>query len=461
MSPTLARLLNRIPLAGGLFPNAYHVARREYTVRVRNRAFALLTAGLAIIGLGLALLPLGISLIGGQKTVSIAVYSTAKDLAVSPATTLEAILTASEGDTASPSPGANGSSGSSEPPSSRYAVTSVTDPAPARTEVEQGTLDGLLSISRSANGDLAFDYFTKAAATSQTVQLVQQASSRIAISDRLARAGVSAADSTRIFAPTAFSTTAADQNTARQNRSDYTPSYILAYVFVILAFMAIQLYGNWVAASVAEEKSSRVMELLITAATPRQLLFGKVLGSGAAGLTQYGAVLVAALAGYFAQGALSSRLLGSGSDVASIPGLTPPLVLGFGVYFVLGFVLYSTLYAAAGSMASRQEDVQQIAVPLTFLALGGYLLSFVALPLIEEPWVRVASWIPFVSSFLFPARLALSPPAPWEYALSIGLLVVAIFGALWVAARVYAAGVLLYGQRPTLRRILRATIQSR
>jgi len=372
MSPTLARILNRIPLAGGLFPNAYYVARREYTVRVRNRAFALLTAGLAIIGLGLALLPLGISLIGGQKTVSIAVYSTATDLAVSPATTLESILTASKSANASPSATTNGSS---EPASSSYAVTSVTDPGPARTEVEQGTLDGLLTVSRAADGDLAFDYFTKASATSQTVQLVQQASSRIAISDRLARAGVSAADSTRIFAPTAFTTTAADQNTARQNRSDYTPSYILAYVFVILTFMAIQLYGNWVATSVAEEKSSRVMELLITAATPRQLLFGKVLGSGAAGLTQYGAVLVAAVAGYLAQGFLSSRLLGTGSDVASIPGLTPPLVLSFGVYFVLGFILYSTLYAAAGSMASRQEDVQQIAVPLTFLGLGGYLPS--------------------------------------------------------------------------------------
>ena len=135
--------------------------------------------------------------------------------------------------------------------------------------------------------------------------------------------------------------------------------------------------------------------------------------------------------------------------------------LGFGVFFILGFILYSILYAAAGSMASRQEDVQQIAVPLTFLGLGGYLLSFIALPLIEAPWVKVASWIPFVSSFLFPARIALSPPAPWEYLLSIGLLVVAIFGALWVAARIYAAGVLLYGQRPTMRAILRATLQGR
>ncbi len=459
MSPFLSRLLNRLPLAGGLFPNAYHVAKREYNVRVRNRTFAILTIGLAVVGLGLTLLPLGVNLIGGQKPVKVGVYSTASDLSVDPATTVQSVLNSLAGGGSGTTGGSGGSTGQ------RFSVTAVTGLAAAQAEVRQDKLDELLTISRTSSGDLAFDVFTKASANDQNVALVRQAATSIAISDRLERAGVSATDRGRIFAPTDFTTTSADPNAARQNQADYVPSYILAYVFVILTFMAIQVYGNWVAASVAEEKSSRVMELLITAATPRQLLFGKVLGNGGAGLTQYGAVLLAALVGFLAQGALSDwahahGLLQSASD-ASIQGLTPPLVLGFGVFFILGFILYSILYAAAGSMASRQEDVQQIAVPLTFLGLGGYLLSFIALPLIEAPWVKVVSWIPFVSSFLFPARIALSPPAPWEYLLSIGLLVVAIFGALWVAARIYAAGVLLYGQRPTMRAILRATLQGR
>jgi ABC-2 type transport system permease protein len=458
VNPMLIRVLNSLPLAGGLFPNAYFVARREYRVRVRNRTFAVLTIGLAVVGLALTLLPLGINLIGGQKPVKVAVYSTASDLSVDPATTVQSVLNSLAG-------GSGTTGGSSAATGQRFSVTAVTDPAAAKEEVRHDKLEGLLTISRGTDGDLAFDAFTKASATDQNVALVRQAATSIAISDRLERAGVSATDRGRIFAPTDFTTTPADPNAARQNQADYVPSYILAYVFVILAFMAIQVYGNWVAASVAEEKSSRVMELLITAATPRQLLFGKVLGNGAAGLTQYGAVLLAALVGFLAQGALSDWARAQGlleqTSSASVQGLTPPLVIGFGVFFILGFILYSILYAAAGSMASRQEDVQQIAVPLTFLGLGGYLLSFIALPLIEAQWVKVASWIPFVSSFLFPARIALSPPAPWEYLLSIGLLVVAIFGALWVAARIYAAGVLLYGQRPTMRAILRATLQGR
>lgn len=456
MNPVLARLLNRLPLAGGLFPNAYHVARREYTVRVRNRTFTVLTIGLAIVGLGLALLPLGIKLIGGEKPVRVAVYSTASDLSVDPVATLQSVLNAMS------ATGTSGSSSTAEgDQGTHFTVTAVSDPAAAKEEVRSGELDGLLTISRTTDGDLAFDAFTKASAGDRNLALVQQAATSMAISDRLERAGVSATDRGRIFAPTAFAITAADPNAARQNEADYIPSYVLAYVFVILAFMAVQVYGNWVAASVAEEKSSRVMELLITAATPRQLLFGKVLGNGAAGLTQYGAVLVAALVGFLSQGFLSERLLGDANAGVSVPGLTPLLVIGFGVFFLMGFILYSILYAAAGSMATRQEDVQQIVVPLTFVALAGYLLSFIALPLIEAPWVKFVSWVPFFSSYLFPARMALSPPAPWEYVVSLGLLVVGIFGALWIAARIYEAGVLLYGQRPTLRAIARATIQGR
>jgi ABC-2 type transport system permease protein len=456
MNATLARLLNRLPLAGGLFPNAYHVARREYTVRVRNRTFAILTIGLAIVGLGLALLPLGIKLIGGEKPVKVAVYTTATDLSVDPVATLQSVLNSMS------STGTSGSSaGDSSTGGTKFIVSAANDPVAAKEAVRSGDLEGLLTISRTSTGDLAFDAFTKASPGDRNLALVQQAATSMAISDRLERAGVSATDRGRIFAPTAFGVTAADPSTARQNEADYIPSYVLAYVFVILAFMAIQVYGNWVAASVAEEKSSRVMELLITAATPRQLLFGKVLGNGAAGLTQYGAVLVAALVGFLSQGFLSDRLLGEPNAGVSVPGLTPWLVLGFGVFFLMGFILYSILYAAAGSMATRQEDVQQIVVPLTFVGLAGYLLSFIALPLIDASWVRFASWIPFFSSYLFPARMALSPPAPWEYAVSIGLLVVGIFGALWVAARIYEAGVLLYGQRPTLRAIARATIQGR
>lgn len=434
-----------------LFPNAYYVARREYLVRVRNRTFGVLTVALAVVGIALTLLPLGVRLIGGEKPARIAVYSTARGLPADPAATLESTLNAT----------ASAVSGASSTSTPRFIVTDTSDPDAVREQVRADKLDGLLSLSRSATGALEFEYFSKEPPASQRLALVRQAATSLAISDRLARAGIPPAERGRIFAPTAFATTPADPTSARREQEQFIPSYVLATVFVILMFMAIQVYGNWVAASVAEEKSSRVMELLISAATPRQLLFGKVLGNGAAGLTQYLVVLVAAAIGFLAQGRLSDAMLGSSSGAGAIPGVTPVVLAWFGVFFLTGFVLYSILYAAAGSMVSRQEDVQQMAGPLTFLGLGGYLLSFLAINVIDADWVRFLSFVPFVSSFFFPARIVLSDPAPWEYVLSIALLLIGILGSLWVAARIYAAGVLLYGQRPSIRAMWRATWQAR
>jgi ABC-2 type transport system permease protein len=453
--------LDRVPLFGGLFPNAYYVARREYLIRVRTRTFAVLTVGLALVVLALVLLPIFVRAIGGDKPVRIEMSVTASEFnAPQGAATIEAYLNALASGSGS-SGGTETGSGGGAAGAPRYSVTVTDDPSGARARVEAGDLDGFLAIGRSSASDLTFDFVSKDSATSQRVAFVRQATQVLATNDRLDQAGVSATDRGRIFAPVAFTATNIDPGSSRLTNEEFIPAYVLSYAFVILAFIAIQVYGNWVASGVAEEKSSRVMELLITAATPRQLLFGKVLGNGAAGLTQYGAVLLAALVGTVAQAPVSKALLGESGATISLDALTPALLVSFGVFLLLGFTLYSMLYAAAGSMVSRQEDVQQVVVPLTFVSLGAYFLSFYALASVESPLVRILSWVPFVSSFLFPVRIALANPAPWEYLLTIALLVLAILGTLWVAARIYAAGVLLYGQRPTMRAMLRATFQQR
>ena len=223
-------------------------------------------------------------------------------------------------------------------------------------------------------------------------------------------------------------------------------------------FMAIITYGQWVATSVAEEKASRVMELLITAATPRQLLLGKVMGAGGAGLVQYVAVVGAALLGLVAAPLLSEMLSPGGSGSAGGPHRAEPgrPALVVGLFFVGGFGLYATLYAALGSTASRQEEVQNITGPMILVGVAGYLIAFAALNVPNADWVKVLSFVPFFSPYLIPTRMVLGEIAPWEIALSFGLLVVGAFIALWVAARIYSAGVLLYGQKAGLRNVWRA-----
>jgi ABC-2 type transport system permease protein len=210
---------------------------------------------------------------------------------------------------------------------------------------------------------------------------------------------------------------------------------------------------------VVEEKSSRVMEVVLNAATPFQLLTGKVFGVGAVALTQYAAVVVTGIVGLLAQGAVASAVLGEAGTATALPeGLTLELLLMFGVYGTLGFLAYASLYAAAGSLVSRQEDVNTIILPMTLVSTGGYLIGIYAatgILDIKAGWIVALSQVPLVSPFMMLGRIATDVAAPWEIFVSVALLGLFIAGALWLAARIYAAGVLLYGQRPGLRAIVR------
>ena len=438
-----------------LLPNALHVARREYLVRVQGRTFKVTTLLLAAALVVAPILPSVLGPLGVGEPPEIAVHVDADGLTTDPVTAIQAVLVAgadlgavAEGDVPEPSENGEGANGAR--------VTGTDDPDAAADEVRAEELDGLLTITRNDSDDLAFEYLTDASPTDQTRILVTQAASALAIADRLERAGITAGESEDLFAPPDFTATAADPDDQR-DEEDFGGSILLAYVVVILTFMAILTYGNWVAQSVAEEKSGRVMELLITAATPRQLLTGKVLGTCAAGLTQYLALIVALIIGLVANGPISEAIGASDQPAFTLPALDPAWILAFTAFFLMGFILYSTLYAGAGSMVSRIEDVQQAVGPLLYLAMAGYFVSFFAMNIPDAGWVRAASIVPFFSPYLMPTRMLLSTVAPWEVIVALLLLLASIVVAIWLASRIYSAGVLLYGQRAGIRTVLRAT----
>jgi ABC-2 type transport system permease protein len=184
------------------------------------------------------------------------------------------------------------------------------------------------------------------------------------------------------------------------------------------------------------------------------------MGNGAAGLTQYGVVMAAVVGGLLAQGPIHKIVVGTDA-AAPFGGLSPAVLAAFVVLFVLGFLLYSLLYAALGSLVSRQEDVQSATSPLMPLTMIGYLMSVFGLQAIDETWVKVASFVPFFSPYLMLARVSTGHVEIWEFVLAVVLLVASIAVALFVAARIYSAGVLLYGQRVGLRQLLKMARVSR
>jgi ABC-2 type transport system permease protein len=426
------------------------VARREYAVRVRTRSFTFATV-LLVIGVAvIAFLPVIIRYIDRTDSQRIAVYIGPSDLTADPIATLATLLNATT-ETGAPTP--------TDKPD--FVVTAVTDLAAARRDVVEGDFSALLQIERTADTDLAFTLFTNDNATGRTSSLVRQASNNIAIADRLVRAGIATQDQATLFAPADFGVKWPDP--ARTEPTQDTIATVgrdmLAFGMTVLIFMIIIMYGTWIAMSVVEEKSSRVMEVVLNAATPFQLLAGKVFGVGAVALTQYGAIVVTGAVALVVQGTVASAVLGEAGTAMALPeGLTPELLLVFGVYGILGFLAYASLYAAAGSLVSRQEDVNTVILPMTLVSTVGYVIGIypaTGLLDIRAGWIVALSQVPLVSPFMMLGRIATNVAAPWEIVVSVGLLLVFIAGALWLAARIYAAGVLLYGQRPGLRAIVR------
>jgi ABC-2 type transport system permease protein len=320
----------------------------------------------------------------------------------------------------------------------------------------------VISLARDAAGDLMYDVYTKAGPLDRGVQLMRQAAISISVQDKLTRAGVSPVDQARLFTPPRFELLAADPDAAPSlpGSTDNPALFFASFALTIAIFMAIILYGQWIAYSVAEEKNSRVMEIVLAAATPFQLLSGKVIGVGALAIFQYVVVSIPTVVALIFQGQIAAALLGGQATSVDLSvGLSIPLLLTFGVMLILGFAVYASLYAGAASLVSRQEDINQIVAPLTIVSVIGYLVSTYAgtgLLAIDSPVVVALSFIPLFSPYLMLTRLSLGTAGPLEVGIAVALLLVTIPAALWIAARLYRSGVLMYGQSPSPRTLWRA-----
>ncbi len=424
------------------------IARREFLVRVGTRSFRFGTALLVIGAVVIALLPVIIQSLGRLDHTRIAVAAESPQIATSAQLTLDQLLNAP-------------TDSSTATKADAFEIVVVTDAVTARDAVEAGDYGAALAIDRTASGELDFVLYTNDSANGRTATLIRQGANAIAIADRLDRAGVAPADQATMFKAATFTVSWPDPTRTDPPKDTIAAvgQDLLGFGMTVLVFMIIVMYGNWIAMSVVEEKSSRVMEVVLNAATPFQLLGGKVLGVGAVAFTQYASVVIAGLASLALQGQVATLVLGADAGGASLPeGLTPVLLLAFGVYGVLGFLLYASLYAAAGSLVSRTEDVNAAVMPMTLLSMGGYLVGvYAATGLLDvgSGVITAMAQIPFFSPFMMLGRIAVGGAEPWEIVLSLALLVVAILAAVWLASRIYAAGVLLYGQRPGARTVWR------
>ncbi len=327
-----------------------------------------------------------------------------------------------------------------------------------KNQVKNGSLDILLVLDRAPNQDVRFTYYTTSNPTTDAhISQVQALANQLTVLDRSSRLGLTPAQTGSLFAQPQFSDVNLSQAQSTRSQSEIVAGYVLAYIGNILIYMAVVLYGMGVAMGVAEEKSSRIMEILVNAATPFQLLTGKILGIGAAGLAQMALFVVVGIGALLLQLPLQSALFGSNAGVLNlnIAGASISLLLLLLVYFILGFLLYATLYAAFGALVKRQDEVQNAVQPLTWLLVTGYLASFFGVYMPDATWFKVISYVPFWTPTTMLVRVAAGAVAWWEIAFTIALMIVAIFVCSFIAGRIYRFGILMYGQRPGLGQLVR------
>lgn len=441
---------------GNNFRNVRLILVREYLARVRRRIFVIATLVMVFLVIAATFLPTFIQLFGASSRNRIAVIENTGPVAGQDIVLyLNRFLNFSEeGGT----PGQAGPSGGNS--RGNYLVNKVTpsEETTYRQKVRDGKLDSLLVVSRDSGGELNFENYSRVNSEGTEYLRLRQGLATLAIYDRLSRSGLPGDQIQKIFGPPQLINSNQLQAGERLKETGSDADLLLNFILVILLFTTIYTYGVAVAQGAAEEKSNRVMEIMISAASPFQLMIGKILGIGLAGFTQVGLVALGGIAGFFIQFPLKDLLLGTGAANSGplIPtGLSVGAFLFFLLFYVLGFMLWASLYAAVGSLVSRQEDVQSALTPLSLLSTTAYIAVSIGLQAIDAPWVTFLSYVPFFTPMLMFARLARGRASTWEGILAVIILVVSSLVLTWLCSRVYRAGVLLYGNKPTFRQVLK------
>jgi ABC-2 type transport system permease protein len=311
--------------------------------------------------------------------------------------------------------------------------------------VTSGDIDGYLWLSDDAVAARKVTYYGRETGGFIEKSWLRGQLDRAILLEELAQRGVGGAQADELLKPVKLETMRLEAG--RETKANERGTFFAILIMVMLLYMAVIFYGVSVMRAVLEEKNSRVMEVMLSSATSTELMAGKLIGVGAVGLTQIGIWIV--MAGVYALPALAASA--STGEIR----IAPLTLAAFALFFLFGYFLYSSIYAAVGAIITSEQEGQQ----LQFIILLPLIVAvFMMGPVMRAPDSPVAVWtsmVPFFSPVLMYVRIAVQPPPVWQIALSLLLLVVTIAGILILCARIYRIGILMYGKRPTLPEIVK------
>ncbi|MBC7901237.1 MAG: ABC transporter permease [Saprospiraceae bacterium] len=288
-----------------------------------------------------------------------------------------------------------------------------------------------------------FDFYSRKAGDFVTNSTLEDALNQAVRSQRFADANIDESKLRELSKNVNLNTSGISE-TGEAKDSDST--FIAAFIIGLMIYITLTIYGQAIMGAVVEEKETRIAEILFSSAKPFDLMFGKLVGVGLAGLTQLSIWVISAVV---LIGVGMTQMDAMGIPI-SIPNITPLMIFYFFIFFLLGFFIYASIFALIGAMVTTVQEGGQFSFPPIMVLLVGFYFSFAV---IRDPNSSLSFWVsiaPFFAPITMPVRILAEMPPFWQIALSVSINAVAIAILVWLASRVYRVGMLMYGKRATI-----------
>jgi ABC-2 type transport system permease protein len=413
------------------------VVKREYLTRVRTKGFVISTVGLPLFSVGVFVISLAVANRKADHPLKISIVDNLGGLA--PQILLSLTEKLPDGQL-------------------RFQLVRAWDrPASEKAvreelteQVRDGQLDGFLEVPKDILDGKEATLHTRNASDYQTIRTIGRAVNNAIIERRLSDRGIHLDNLSAVMRGVDLTLVKVTKTGESQENGQ---SALVQVSIVMILYITLLVYGVMTMRSVVEEKTTRIIEILASSIKPTYLLTGKILGVAGVALTQY---LI-----WMSTAALVSGY-GTAARSAFWPGAAAPhfhLPISYMVYplifFLLGYFLYASLYAALGSMVSSEEDLQQVQMPVTLILVACVALFPVIQRAPTSPLAVTLTMIPFTSPVLMVCRIMAQTPPFWQIALSVAICIATTVGVIQVSAKIYRVGILMYGKRPSLVELLR------
>ncbi len=407
--------------------------KREYKEAVFKKSFIIMTLLIPVLMIGFSVVPSLLMMMEGDEPVVLNVYDATGTVAPAIKAELKDSLK-------------NGMP--------KYIVNILT-PNPAdeaffaaqKDLIKDKSVNGFLYIPAGLDDSTHIRYYSRTVGDFTQNRRIRNSVNTILVNDRLIKSGIEPNLITKLTRKTPMDLVKISDK-GEENESDFGVEYFSTFFFVMILYMTLILYGQSIMRSIIQEKNSRITEVLLSSVNPFEMMAGKIFGQGAVGLTQY---LIWSVVG------IAITVYG----VSMLPihmdsiNLSPMLFVYFIIFYILGFFLFSTLYAGVGVITNTEQEAQQTSMPITLLLIVPIIMLGMLVKNPGSDVVMIMSMIPFFSPIIMFARINLIQPPALEIWGSVLLLVVTIIGAIWLVGKIYRVGILMQGKRPNLPEIMR------